>query len=103
MQLLTFLWYGLACLGLWGMKSRPPVVPVPKVEAREKRLVRLFLVLVVVLPMVGVLVKDYPAVKVPTVLNFATWGAAGFVLFGIALLKALAECRGTINSGLPKA
>jgi len=79
---------------LWGMKSRPPAVPVPKVEAREKRLVRLFLVLVVVLPMVGVLVKDYPAVKVPTMLNFVTWGAAGFVLFGIALLKALAEWRG---------
>ena len=102
-QLLTFLWYGLACLGLWGMKSRTPAVPVPKVEAHEKRLVRLFLVLVVVLPMVGVMVKDYPVVKVPTVLNFATWGTAGFVLFGIALLKALAEWRETRSSGLHKA
>ena len=63
----------------------------------------MFLVLVVVLPMVGVMVKDYPVVKVPTVLNFATWGAAGFVLFGIALLKALAEWRGTRSSCLPKA
>ena len=101
-QLLTFLWYGLACLGLWGMKPHLPAVPVPKVEAREKRLVRLFFGLVVVLPMVGILVKDYPAVKVPTMLNFVTWGAAGFVLFAIALLKALAEWRGTRISGPPK-
>jgi hypothetical protein len=93
-QLLTFLWYGLACLGLWGMKPRPPEVPVLKVEAREKRLLRLFFGLVVVLPIVGVLVKDHPVVKVPTILNFVTWGAAGFILFAIALLKALAEWRG---------
>jgi hypothetical protein len=93
-QLLTFVFYALAILGLLLHPRLEPLPPdaVP-VEQREKSLVWMVFALVLILGFVLSVIPFQPLIYIPIVINSIVWTVLGFLLTGIALWRGIAEFR----------
>jgi hypothetical protein len=105
-QLLTFVFYGLAIGGLWFHRQREPLLPGTEapVEKRELRLLRLLFALVLALGLALSALRQNALLYPPLVLNFITWSLLGFLLAALSLAKGVREFCGSAKppSGIPK-
>ena len=92
-QLATFIWYGAALIGLRLHRARTLDTSAVLWDG-ERELARKWVLLTIGGSFVGsLLLLAIPAAVWAILLPFVTWGAVGFVLFAIALAKAVAEHR----------
>jgi len=93
-QLLTFVFYAIAILGLCLHRVREPVpADVVKVEPREKTTVLGVLATVLGAGFVLSIVRSVPVIFFPVVVNSVVWTLMGFLLTGIALYQGVKEFR----------
>jgi len=93
-QLLTFVFYALAILGLRLHRPREPLpVAVVDVEPRELRLAMAVFAWVIGLGFVLSFVARPPFIFVPFALNSVVWTFLGFLLTSIALRQGVREFR----------
>jgi hypothetical protein len=87
-QLFTFVFYGIAILGLWKHQKPEPLAqgPIPVEQQEPKRIIHLFIaVCILALPCAALVPRTflYPVIMV----NFGVWGVLAVVLTILALVK----------------
>ena len=105
-QLFTFVFYGLAIIGLWLHRRREPLLPgaVAPVEKRELRLLRVLFAVVLALGLALSPFRQNALLYPPLVLNFITWSLLGFFLTALSLAKGFREFSESAGPprGIPK-
>lgn len=91
-QLLTFVFYGLAIAGLWLHGKRAlPVPPEAPVERRELKLVTILFATLLAIALTLAALGHPAALYPPVVVNFVIWTPLGFVLTALSLAKGARE------------
>jgi amino acid transporter len=105
-QLFTFVFYGLAIIGLWMHRGREPLLPGAgaPVEKRELRLLRVLFAVVLALGLALSPFRQNALLYPPLVLNFITWSLLGFFLTALSLAKGVREFSESAGPppGIPK-
>ncbi|TWU28752.1 glycoside hydrolase 5 family protein [Novipirellula artificiosorum] len=92
-QLLTFVFYALAILGLWRHAARRPLTDdAVEVDPQEMRLVKTYFAVLLSLAFAVSMIAGVPALLVPILLNFALWTPLGFVLTCMAWFRSGKAC-----------
>lgn len=84
-QLLTFVFYAIAAIGLWAYDAQAPSDTVRPVTDGERRRLVGGLVAIFVCGLAASFVSGEPALMLPIVVNFAIWTPLGLLLTGLAL------------------
>lgn len=84
-QLVTFVFYATAGIGLWAYRPRTPHEPAPDVTDDERRRLVGGLAAIFTLGFAASFVAGAPALMLPIVVNFAIWTPLGLVLTSLAL------------------
>jgi hypothetical protein len=91
-QLLTFVFYALAVVGLWLHRQREPVTGhAVQVDRRELKLVKILFALLLTLALVLSIFAGSPVLFLPVVLSFVIWTPLGFLLSSVALVKGIQD------------
>jgi hypothetical protein len=102
-QLLTFVFYGLAITGLWLHHGREPMpAGVMPVEPRERRLALVLFSLVIGVAFLLIPLRSYPAFFVVLLPNFVLWSLAGFLFSTIALASGVREALAEQAADMPR-
>jgi hypothetical protein len=84
-QLVTFVFYVIAALGLWAYEPKVPCDPAPPVSDAEHRRIVGGLAAIVALGVAASFVASEPALMLPIIVNFAVWTPLGFLFTTLAI------------------
>ena len=91
-QLLPFVFYGLAIAGLLLHRRREPLpADAVEVDRRELKLVKVLFAVLLALALALSIFAGTPVLFAPIVLNFVVWTPLGFLLTAVAVVEGLRE------------
>ena len=94
-QLFTFVFYGLAIVGLWLHRKREPLPAAgAPFEKGELHLVTGLFAVLLALALALSALGRHPVLYLPIAVNFVIWTSAGFVLTALSLAKGIRESFG---------
>jgi hypothetical protein len=89
-QLLTFVFYAVALVGLWLHRRQAPCAQVGSLpEARELWLVKVCFVVIIAASLALSFLGSHPALFAAVVVNFAIWTPLGLLLTGWSLARGV--------------